>query len=116
MGNVGVFLFGLMFKLVFIGGKFEVWIKLLIVIKGYLGDFEKIVEVFDDEGFYCLGDVLCFVDFDDFVKGFFFDGWIVENFKLNIGIWVVVGLVCVKLVDVMGGLICDVVIVGENEL
>lgn len=114
-GNVGVPSLGLTLKLVPTGGKLEARIKSPTVTKGYLGDPEKTAEAFDDEGFYCLGDALRPADPDDFAKGFFFDGRIAENFKLNTGTWVAVGSVRAKLVDAMGGLIRDAVIVGENE-
>jgi feruloyl-CoA synthase len=39
---------------------------------------------------------------------------VAENFKLNTGTWVAVGAVRAALVDAMGGLVRDAVIVGEN--
>ncbi len=115
-GNVGVPARGLALKLVPDGGKLEARLKGPTITPGYLGDPEKTAEAFDDEGFYCLGDALRPADLDDFGKGFFFDGRIAENFKLNTGTWVAVGAVRAALIDALDGLIRDAVIAGENEL
>ena len=114
-GNVGVPSKGLQMKLVPTGGKMEVRLKGPTVTPGYYGDPLKTAEAFDDEGYYCMGDALRPADPDDFSKGFFFDGRVAENFKLNTGTWVAVGAVRSALVDVMAGLVRDAVIVGENE-
>ena len=114
-GNVGVPSRGLALKLVPNGGKLEARLKGPTITPGYFGDPEKTAEAFDDEGFYCLGDALRPADPEDFSKGFFFDGRIAENFKLTTGTWVAVGSVRAALVDAMGGLVADAVIVGENE-
>ena len=52
---------------------------------------------------------------DDFSRGFYFDGRLAENFKLATGTWVACGAVRTNLVDAMGGLARDAVIVGENQ-
>jgi len=114
-GNIGVPSLGLELKLVPNGGKLEARLKGPTITPGYLGDAVKTAEAFDDEGFYCLGDALRPADPDDFAKGFFFDGRIAENFKLNTGTWVAVGAVRASLVDALDGLVKDAVIVGENE-
>ncbi len=114
-GNVGVPSRGLTLKLVPTDGKLEARLKGPTITPGYYGDAEKTAEVFDDEGYYCLGDALRPADPDDFSRGFFFDGRVAENFKLSTGTWVSVGAVRAKLVDAMGGLVRDAVIVGENE-
>ena len=114
-GNVGVPSAGLILKLVPVGGKMELRLKGPTITPGYLGDPVRTAEAFDDEGFYCMGDALRPADPDDLSKGFFFDGRVAENFKLSTGTWVAVGAVRAGLVDAMGGLIRDAVIVGENE-
>ena len=114
-GNVGVPSRGLTLKLVPAGGKLEARLKGPTMTPGYLGDPEKTAEVFDDEGFYCLGDALKPVDPDDLARGFYFDGRVAENFKLSTGTWVTVGAVRGALVDALGGLARDAVIVGEDK-
>ncbi|TVP72509.1 MAG: feruloyl-CoA synthase [Rhodobacteraceae bacterium] len=114
-GNIGVPSRGLTLKLVPTGDKMEARLKGPTIMPGYFGDPEKTAEVFDEEGFYCLGDALRPVDPDDLSRGFFFDGRVAENFKLSTGTWVAVGAMRAALVDAMGGLIRDTVIVGENQ-
>ncbi len=114
-GNVGVPSRGLLMKLVPNGGKLELRLKGPTITPGYYGDPEKTRSAFDEEGYYCMGDALRPADPDDLSKGFFFDGRVAENFKLNTGTWVAVGSVRASLVDAMDGLIRDAVITGENE-
>lgn len=114
-GNLGVPMRGLVMKLVPVDGKLELRLKGPSITPGYFGDPEKTAEVFDEEGFYCMGDALRPVDPEDFSRGFFFDGRVAENFKLSTGTWVSVGSVRGKIVDAMGGLVRDALIVGENE-
>lgn len=114
-GNVGVPARGLELKLVPSGSKLEARLRGPTIMPGYLGDPQKTAEVFDEEGFYCLGDALRPADPEDLGKGFYFDGRVAENFKLSTGTWVAVGAVRAGLVDAMGGLIRDAVIVGENQ-
>ena len=114
-GNVGVPSPGLTLKLVPNGGKLEARLKGPTITPGYYGDPAKTAQAFDDEGYYSLGDALRPADPDDLSKGFFFDGRVAENFKLSTGTWVAVGAVRAALVDAMGGLIRDAVIVGEDQ-
>ena len=114
-GNIGVPARGLELKLVPTGDKLEARLRGPTIMPGYLGDPVKTAEVFDEEGFYCLGDALRPADIEDLGKGFYFDGRVAENFKLSTGTWVAVGAMRAGLVDAMGGLIRDAVIVGENQ-
>jgi feruloyl-CoA synthase len=114
-GNVGVPARGLTLKLVETGGKLELRLKGPSITPGYYRDAENTAAAFDEEGFYKMGDALRPVDAHDFSRGFLFDGRLAENFKLSTGTWVAVGAVRSGLVDAMGGLIRDAVIVGENQ-
>ncbi len=114
-GNVGVPAKGLTMKLAPVGGKMELRLKGPTITPGYYKDPGKTAEAFDEEGFYCMGDALKPVDPEDLSKGFYFDGRTAENFKLRTGTWVTVGAVRAALVDAMGGLIRDAVIVGEDQ-
>jgi feruloyl-CoA synthase len=114
-GNVGVPSLGLEMKLVPSDGKMELRLKGPTITPGYFGDPAKTAEAFDDEGFYCMGDALRPADPEDYAKGFFFDGRVAENFKLQTGTWVAVGAVRANLIDAMQGLVRDAVITGENE-
>lgn len=114
-GNVGVPARGLTMKLVPNGGKLELRLKGPSITPGYFGDPDKTAQAFDAEGYYRMGDALRPADPEDYSRGFFYDGRLAENFKLNTGTWVAVGAVRAALVDAMDGLIRDAVIVGENE-
>ena len=114
-GNVGIPSQAVVMKLVPVEGKLEVRIKSPGVTPGYWRNPEMTAEAFDEEGFYMLGDALRFAEEGNPWKGFFFDGRIAENFKLQTGTWVAVGALRAKLVDQMGGLASDAVIAGENE-
>jgi feruloyl-CoA synthase len=70
--------------------------------------------VFDEEGFYCLGDALAAVDPDDPGKGFIFDGRIAEDFKLATGTWVSVGPLRAKFLGHCAPYLRDVVFAGHD--
>ncbi len=114
-GNVGVPSRGLTMKLVPQDGKLELRLKGPSITPGYYKEPAKTAEVFDEDGFYCMGDALRPANPNDFSRGFFFDGRLAENFKLSTGTWVTVGAVRAQLVDAMDGLLRDAVIVGENQ-
>lgn len=114
-GNVGIPSQGVVMKLVPAEGKLEVRIKGPNVTPGYWRNPEMTAKAFDEEGFYMLGDALRFAEDGNPWKGFFFDGRIAENFKLQTGTWVAVGALRAKLVDQLGGLASDAVIAGENR-
>ncbi len=114
-GCLGVPSKGITMKLVPTDGKWEVRMKGPNITPGYWRNDRLTREAFDDEGFYCLGDALRFVDERDPSKGFLFDGRVAENFKLSTGTWVSVGALRAKLTDALQGLARDAVIVGEGE-
>lgn len=114
-GNIGVPAKGITLKLVPNEGKLEARLKSPSITPGYLGAAAATAKAFDEEGFYCLGDALRPADQGDLSKGFFFDGRIAENFKLATGTWVAVGALRAALVNAMGGLVRDAVILGEDR-
>jgi feruloyl-CoA synthase len=114
-GNIGIPAKDLVLKLVPNEGKMEARVKGPNVTPGYWRNEKLSAEAFDEEGFYKLGDALRFADPDDPAKGFFFDGRVAENFKLQTGTWVSVGAVRAKLTDALGGLARDVVLTGDGQ-
>ena len=82
---------------------------------GYHNDPKKNAEVFDEEGFYCLGDAVKFVDENDPNQGLIFDGRVGEDFKLSSGTWVSVGTLRPDFVAACSPLIFDAVICGQDK-
>ncbi len=115
VGLIGLPLPGLTLKLVPTSGKLEVRVKGPTVMPGYLGLPEKTAEVFDDEGYYCLGDAAIFVDENDPNQGIIFDGRVGEDFKLSSGTWVSVGVLRPDLVAACAPLVFDAVICGQDK-
>ena len=113
--NIGTPLPELTVKLVPNGGKLETRFKGDNITKGYWRNPEATQKAFDDEGFYCTGDALKFVDENDPNKGMLFDGRIAEDFKLDTGTWVSVGVLKAKLIAAGKGLIQDAVITGHDK-
>lgn len=115
VGLVGLPLPGTTLKLVPNGEKLEVRVKGPSVMPGYLNDPKKNAEVFDEEGYYCLGDAVKFVDENDPNKGLVFDGRVGEDFKLSSGTWVSVGTLRPDFVAACSPLIFDAVICGQDK-
>ena len=115
VGLIGLPLPGMTLKLVPAGDKLEVRVKGPSVMTGYVNMPEKNAEVFDDEGFYSLGDAAKFVDESDPNKGIIFDGRVGEDFKLSSGTWVSVGTLRPDFVAGLSPLIFDAVITGQDE-
>lgn len=115
VGLVGLPLPGSVLKLVPDGEKLEVRVRGPSVMPGYLGDPGKNAAVFDEEGFYRLGDAVRFVDEEDPGKGLIFDGRVGEDFKLSSGTWVSVGTLRPDFVAACSPLIADAVICGQDR-
>ncbi len=115
VGLIGLPLPGLSLKLAPNGAKLEVRVKGPTVMPGYHGLPEKNAEVFDEEGYYCLGDAAKFVDEDDPNQGVIFDGRVGEDFKLSSGTWVSVGVLRPDFVAACSPLIFDAVICGQDK-
>ncbi len=115
MGLIGLPLPGNTFKLVPVGEKLEVRVQGVNVTPGYYRNEEKTKAAFDEEGFYCLGDAVRFVDPSDPNKGLAFDGRTAEEFKLANGTWVSAGKLRVQAVQAVNGALADAVVCGLNQ-
>lgn len=115
VGLIGLPLPGMTLKLVPNGSKLEVRVKGPSVMDGYVDMPEKNAEVFDEEGFYKLGDAAIMVDENDPNKGIIFDGRVGEDFKLSTGTWVSVGTLRPDLVAACSPLVFDAVIAGQDK-
>jgi len=114
-GLLGVPVPGLELKLVNQQGKLEARYRGKNIFPGYWRQPELTAQSFDDEGFYCTGDALQFVDENDPSKGMIFNGRIAEDFKLSTGTWVSVGVIKAQLIAEGNGLIQDAVITGHDK-
>lgn len=115
VGMIGLPLPGQTLKLVPVGNKMEVRVKGPMVMTGYLNLPQKNAEVFDEEGFYCLGDAARFADPEHPEKGLVFDGRVTEDFKLNSGTWVSVGTLRPDIVAACAPLVADAVVCGQDK-
>lgn len=115
VGLIGLPLPSMTLKLVPNGSKLEVRVKGPSVMPGYHNLPEKNAEVFDEEGYYCLGDAATFVDENDPNQGIIFDGRVGEDFKLSSGTWVSVGVLRPDLVAACSPLVFDAVICGQDK-
>lgn len=115
MGMIGLPVPGTSVRLVPEGGKLDFRVKGPQVTQGYLARPELSAQVFDDEGFYVLGDAARFVDPADPTAGLVFDGRLSENFKLASGTFVGVGDLRIGAVSAIGGAVTDAVVCGEGR-
>ena len=114
-GQIGHPLPGMEFKLVPNGDKVEVRYKGPNVTPGYWREPQKTAEAFDDEGFFCSGDAVKWLDPDDPGQGFVFDGRVAEDFKLDTGTWVNVGPLRAQVAREGAPYLQDSVITGHNR-
>ncbi len=113
-GHVGLPAPGVELKLVKAGQKTEARLRSPSITPGYWRQPDLTRAVFDEEGFYCLGDALLFVDPTDPGKGFIFDGRIAEDFKLATGTWVSVGPMRSKFLSHCAPYLRDIVFAGHD--
>jgi feruloyl-CoA synthase len=114
-GRIGVPAPGVEMKVVPVGPALEARVRGPNVTPGYWKDPERTAAAFDEEGFYCMGDAVVFVDASDPAQGFDFAGRLTEDFKLSTGTWVRVGPLRAALLTLLGDLAQDVVIAGHER-
>lgn len=95
--------------------RWEVRVKGPSVMAGYLHQPEASAQAFDDEGWYCMGDAVRFVDPQRPEEGLAFAGRVAEEFKLLSGIFVRVGTLRVELVNAAAPWLADAVITGADR-
>lgn len=113
-GDLGVPTPGLELKLVPVDGKIEVRYRGPNITPGYWRAPQATQESLDDEGFFCTGDAVAWIDPDDFHKGLKFDGRIAEDFKLATGTFVSVGPLRAKIIAAGAPYVQDAVLTGIN--
>ena len=113
-GDLGVPTPGLELKLVDMGGKTEVRYRGPNITPGYWRNEDETKGAFDDEGFFCTGDAVKWIDETDLHLGLKFDGRIAEDFKLATGTFVSVGPLRGKIIAAGAPYVQDVVLTGIN--
>lgn len=113
-GYLGLPTAGLSLKLVPTNGKVEVRYKGDNITPGYWRNPEATAESFDEEGYFCTGDAVKWIDENDIHQGLKFDGRIAEDFKLATGTFVSVGPMRAKIIAAGAPYVQDVVITGLN--
>ncbi|WP_374668709.1 feruloyl-CoA synthase [Ramlibacter sp.] len=113
-GDLGVPTPGMELKLVDVDGKTEVRYKGPNVTPGYWRAPKETAEAFDEEGYFCTGDAVKWIDETDIHQGLKFDGRIAEDFKLATGTFVSVGPLRAKIIAAGAPYIQDVVLTGLN--
>ncbi|MDI1275461.1 feruloyl-CoA synthase [Polaromonas sp.] len=113
-GDLGVPTPGLELKLVPVDGKIEVRYRGPNITPGYWRAPEATLESLDDEGFFCTGDAVAWIDKGNIHKGLKFDGRIAEDFKLGTGTFVSVGPLRAKIIAAGAPYVQDAVLTGIN--
>jgi feruloyl-CoA synthase len=111
-GDLGLPGPGLELKLVPLGDKTEIRYRGPNITPGYWRNPEATRESFDEEGFFCTGDAVQWIDPGDIHQGLRFDGRIAEDFKLATGTFVSVGPMRGKIIAAGAPYVQDAVITG----
>jgi feruloyl-CoA synthase len=113
-GDLGVPTPGMTLKLVPTDGKTEVRYKGPNITPGYWRAAQETAAAFDEEGFFCTGDAVKWIDANNIHLGLSFDGRIAEDFKLATGTFVSVGPLRAKIIAVGAPYVQDAVLTGLN--
>ncbi|WP_394778856.1 feruloyl-CoA synthase [Undibacterium sp.] len=113
-GVIGLPIPGVTLKLLPCGEKLEVRVKGPNITPGYYKQPELFAKMFDEDGFYIMGDAVRFVDEARPELGLFFDGRVTEDFKLTTGTWVSVGALRLRVIEKMAPLLQDAIIAGHD--
>jgi feruloyl-CoA synthase len=114
VGLIGLPFPGVELKMVPCGSKYELRLRGVNVTSGYFGQPELTKKMFDEEGFYCIGDAGLFVDPADPVAGIIFAGRVVEDFKLTTGTFVHVGSLRTDAISAASPAIHDALVAGQD--
>ncbi|MGH6714043.1 MAG: AMP-binding protein [Bradyrhizobium sp.] len=115
VGLIGLPFPGVELKLVPCGSKYELRLRGINVTPGYFGQPDLTKKMFDDEGFYCIGDAGVFVDDNDPLQGIIFAGRVVEDFKLTTGTFVHVGSLRTDAIAAATPAVHDALVAGQDR-
>ena len=115
VGLIGLPFPGVELKLVPCGAKYELRLRGVNVTPGYFGQPDLTKKMFDEEGFYCIGDAGVFVDEKDPLQGIIFAGRVVEDFKLTTGTFVHVGSLRTDAIAAATPVVHDALVAGQDR-
>ena len=115
VGLIGLPFPGVELKLVPCGSKYELRLRGINVTPGYFGQPDLTKKMFDEEGFYCIGDAGVFVDENDPLQGIIFAGRVVEDFKLTTGTFVHVGSLRTDAIAAATPVVHDALVAGQDR-
>ncbi len=115
VGLIGLPFPGVELKMVPCGSKYELRLRGINVTPGYFGQPELTKKMFDEEGFYCIGDAGIFVDESDPLAGIIFAGRVVEDFKLTTGTFVHVGSLRTDAIAAATPVVHDALVAGQDR-
>jgi len=115
VGLIGLPFPGVELKMVPSDSKYELRLRGVNVTSGYFGQPELTAKMFDEEGFYCIGDAGVFVDPDDPAQGIIFAGRVVEDFKLTTGTFVHVGSLRTDAIAAATPVVHDALVTGHDR-
>jgi feruloyl-CoA synthase len=115
VGLIGLPFPGVELKMVPCGSKYELRLRGINVTPGYFDQPELTKKMFDEEGFYCIGDAGVFVDADDPLAGIIFAGRVVEDFKLTTGTFVHVGSLRTDAIAAATPVVHDALVAGQDR-
>jgi feruloyl-CoA synthase len=115
VGLIGLPFPGVELKMVPCGSKYELRLRGVNVTPGYLGQPDLTKKMFDEEGFYCIGDAGVFVDPEDPLQGIIFAGRVVEDFKLTTGTFVHVGSLRTDAIAAATPVVQDALVAGQDR-
>ena len=115
VGLIGLPFPGVELKLVPCGSKYELRLRGVNVTPGYFGQPDLTRKMFDEEGFYCIGDAGVFVDDNDPLQGIIFAGRVVEDFKLTTGTFVHVGSLRTDAIAAATPAVHDALVAGQDR-
>jgi feruloyl-CoA synthase len=115
VGLIGLPFPGVELKMVPVGAKYELRLRGVNVTPGYFGRPDLTADMFDEEGFYRIGDAGVFVDPSDPVQGIIFAGRVVEDFKLTTGTFVHVGSLRTDAIAAASPVVQDALVAGQDR-
>jgi feruloyl-CoA synthase len=115
VGLIGLPFPGVELKMVPCGSKYELRLRGINVTPGYFGQPDLTKKMFDEEGFYCIGDAGVFVDDNDPLQGIIFAGRVVEDFKLTTGTFVHVGSLRTDAIAAATPVVHDALVAGQDR-